>query len=129
VHTALLLLSGATNAEEGMQIRGINPEKKGHSLEKLESSEHKASHAGHKIQEEGKAPVLLPTADRVSISEGLREHTKSIQDLTSRAKAVGGEVDPKHQAKLDSLREKIEAGTLITQDVLKQTAQKVLGDL
>ncbi len=112
-----------------MQIRGINPGKKGHGLEKTETSEQKTPRADHKLEGEGKAPVLLPTADRVSISAGLRERSKAIEELAEKAKAHGTDVDPKHQAKLASLKAKLDSGNLITPDVLHQTAQALLGDL
>ncbi len=112
-----------------MQIRGINPGKKGHGLEKTESSEQRTPHAESKLEVEEKAPVLLPSADRVSISADLRERTKAIEELAHKAKAHGDEFDPKHQAKLDSLKSKLEKGTLITPDVLRKTAQNLLSDL
>jgi len=112
-----------------MQIRGINPGKKGNGLEKSEFSEHKASHAGLKNESEEKAPVLLPSNDRVSISASLREHTKALGDLVQKAKEQGSLSDPHHQARLDSLKAKIDQGTLLTPEVLKKTAEKILGDL
>lgn len=98
-------------------------------MEKTESLESKAPHAAQKTGEEDRPPVLLPASDRVSISAGLRERTKAVEDLVTRAKALGEIVDPKHEARLEVLRSKLESGNLLNPEVLKETARKLYGDL